>query len=96
MKYIRRLFLMLQKIGEVLTDDVHIIKHSEFEEKIKFIIYHSNGHCVIVEREKVDIAEDEQCENIDGYSYYFSSDLYEGFKAVSIGEVIKFIKDIKK
>lgn len=88
MKYIRRLFVLLQSIGEILTDHIHIIKHSEFDEKIRYTIYHSNGHCIIVEREKIDLAEDETCENINGYVYYFESDLYEGFKEVALGDVI--------
>lgn len=92
---IKKLFDLLQLIGESMNDYVHIIKDSEFDEKVRYIIYHSNGHCIEVEREIVDISEDEIIENIDGYSYYFSSDLYEGFKEISIDEVIGFIKLLK-
>ncbi len=95
----KQLFDLLEIVGEKLTDNIHILMSDVYDSHIlnlftyrKYVIYHSKGHCIVVDKE---IADEDEEEHINGYKYSFSSDLYEGFKEVSIDEVIEFIKALK-
>jgi hypothetical protein len=93
------LFDLVNNIGEGLFISLHIIDITE-EADITYRIYHDKGYCFNVEREYMEAKEfynkEERKEAIDGYFYYFQSDLFEGFETLTIDEAIELISKYKK
>lgn len=95
-KQAKKLFDLCEKNNESVYNKLHIIENSRLpEEKKEYRIYHADGYCFDVSKEKIELAEDEICDScISGYEYSFNEGAYEGFKEVSVEEAIKFLKKI--
>lgn len=95
-KQAKKLFNLCAKNGEGIYKKIHIIDNSQFpEEKREFRIYHADGYCFNVSKEKIDLAEDEICVSyIGSYEYYFDEGAFEGFKEITVEEAIKLLESI--
>jgi hypothetical protein len=102
MEKIKEIFNLIKNLDEGIYGKLHIIdiesdydyESQNFKLK-KYRIYHADGYCFEVSREKIDLVEDESCELIDGFYYNFDSEMFEGFKELSIQECIVLIKKYK-
>lgn len=93
----KELFDLVDWVGQGLYMSLHIIAISEFGYGNKYRVYHSDGYCFNIEKEEVDLAEDESNPSaIDGYEYTYLDDLFDGFKILDIKEAIKLIRKYKK
>lgn len=95
-KQAKKLFDLCEKNNEEFYDKLHIIENSQFpEEKKEYRIYHADGYCFDVSKEKIELAEDEICDScIGGYEYSFNEGAYEGFKEITVEEAIKLLQAI--
>lgn len=94
MEKIKQLFDLIKKNGEKITSKMHVINASDGYDPHDlevFKIYHSEGYYFEVSKERIDLAEDEQCETIDGYYYNFDSSIFEGFKELNKQQALKLI-----
>lgn len=92
----KKLFDLCEKNSEGVYNKLHIIDNSRFpEEKEEYRIYHADGYCFDVSKEKIELAEDEICDScIGGYEYSFNEGTYEGFKEITVEEAIKLLQAI--
>ncbi|MBM3712520.1 MAG: hypothetical protein FJW56_03675 [Actinobacteria bacterium] len=92
----KKLFDLCEKNGEGLYSKIHIINVSQFpEKKSEFRIYHEDGYCFNVSKEKIYLDEDEICvSSIGGYEYEFDEGAFEGFKEITVEEAIKLMVSI--
>jgi hypothetical protein len=95
-KQTKKLFDLCEKNGEGLYDKIHIVDNSRFpDEKKEYRIYHADGFCFDVRKEKIDLAEDEICVScIGGYEYDFDEGAFEGFKEITVDGAIKLLEKI--
>jgi len=95
-KQAKKLFDLCENHNEGIYNKLHIIDNSRFpEERKEYRIYHADGYCFDVSKEKIELAEDEICAScIGGYEYDFNEGIYEGFKEISVEEAIKLLKAI--
>lgn len=95
-KQVKKLFDLCEQYGEGIYHKLHIIENSQFpEEKKEYRVYHSNGYCFDVTKEKIEIAEDERCDScIGGYEYYFNEGTYDGFNEITVEEAIELLHTI--
>ncbi len=95
-KQAKILFDLCEKNNEGFYNKFHIIDNSQFQdEKKEYRVYHANGYCFDVTKQKIELAEDESCDScIGGYEYSFDEGAYEGFKAITVEEAIKLLKEI--
>lgn len=95
-KQAKKLFDLCEKNDEGVYDKLHIIENSRFlYEKKEYRVYHADGYCFDVTKEKMELAEDESCDScIGGYEYSFNEGAYEGFKEITVEEAIKLLKQI--
>lgn len=95
-KQAKKLFDLCEKNNEGFYDKLHIIDNSQFPyEKKEYRVYHANGYCFDVTKEKIELAEDESCVScIGGYEYSFNEGEYEGFKEITVEEAIILLKQI--
>ena len=82
MKDSKRLFDLVDKLyadnGEFLFS-IHIIDISEYD-SVGYRVYHSDGYCIEVFKDEGN--DDEYDGLIDGCSYNFIGDLYDGFSDI--------------
>lgn len=85
----KKLFYLVQNIGEGIFNKIHIIDNTEFETH-SFRIYHSDGYCW-------NILQEEQFDDIDNPidPYYEFSESWEGFKESGIEFAISEIEQIQ-
>ncbi len=90
------IFDLCEKRGEGIYDKLHIINTSQYhDEKKEYRIYHADGYCFDVSKEKLDLDEDEVCIScINGYEYLFNEGIYDGFNEISEEEAIKLLETI--
>lgn len=95
-KQAKKLFDLCEKNDEEVYNKLHIIENSRFpDEKKEYRVYHSDGYCFDVSKEKIELAEDEICDScIGGYEYSFNVGAYEGFKEIAVEETIKLLQAI--
>ena len=95
-KQAKILFDLCEKNNEGCYYKLHIIDNSQFpDDKKEYRVYHANGYCFDVTKEKIELAEDESCDScIGGYEYSFDEGAYEGFKEITVEEAIKLLKEI--
>ncbi|NCS88673.1 MAG: hypothetical protein AUK34_01125 [Ignavibacteria bacterium CG2_30_36_16] len=95
-KQAKILFDLCEKNNEGVYNKLHIIENSKFpDEKKEYRVYHADGYCFDVTKEKIELAEDEICYScIGGYEYSFNEGAYEGFKEITVEEAIKSLKEI--
>jgi|SRR5690349_14948403 len=103
----KELFDLVEHKGECLEGKFHIIDISDysydetiFDNAVKYRIYHEEGYCFNIERyEIINFEEFEYShskeENIDGFYYYFISDLFEGYKELNLKKAVELIKKYK-
>lgn len=103
----KELFDLVEYKGEGIEGKLHIINISDFsyDEELfddveKYRIYHGDGYCFNTEKYRIideDIFNKQYSEenNINGFYYYFISDLFDGYKTLSLEEAIKLIKKYK-
>lgn len=97
----KELFDLVDSIGEGLFLSLHIIDISdEIDYGKQYRVYHSDGYCFNVREEEIDDLDDFIAEygkiNIGNNHYAFQSDLFDGFKKLSIEEAIILINRYKK
>ena len=88
----KELFDLVDKIGECLTGDFHIISSSdsEWEDDSKsFRIYHKSGICVDISREEIC---NENTGEFESFEYDFNEE-WDGFKRIGISLLIKLLSD---
>lgn len=89
----KKLYDLIEKTGEQLHGSLHIINNSDsynYDDR-EYRVYHAEGYCFDIKKEKVDLAEDEiNKDAIDGYEYTFYSQ-WEGFKELSVEEAMILI-----
>lgn len=75
---------------------LHIIENQRFfEGKKEYRVYHSDGYCFDITKEKIELAQDECCVScINGYEYYFNEGNYDGFKEISIEKAIQLLQSL--
>jgi|GEM_PF-3023281 hypothetical protein len=95
-KQAKRLFNLCEINNEGTYDKLHIIENSRFpDEKKEYRVYHADGYCFDITKEKIELSEDESCDSgIGGYEYIFNEGLYEGFKEITVEEAIKLLKQL--
>ena len=95
-KKAKKLFDLCEKNGEGIYNKLHIIDNSQFsDEKKEYRIYHANGYCFDVCKEKIELAEDEiNVSCISGYEYTFDAGAYQGFEEITVEEAFKLLKQI--
>lgn len=95
-KQAKKLFDLCEKNNEGVYNKLHIIDNSRFpEEKKEYRIYHADGYCFDVSKEKIELAEDEICVScIGGYEYDFNEGAFEGFKEITVEKAIKLLQSI--
>jgi hypothetical protein len=96
----KELFDLVDSVGEGLHLSLHIIDISEeCEDGTKYRVYHSHGYCFNVERESIDDLENFIAEygniNVGNYYYNFQSDLFDGFKTLSLETATLLISNYK-
>ena len=79
-----KIFEFIFSIGSGNKISYDIIDMSDTEDDQHYRLYHSNGHCI--DSYKKWNEED----RIYEYEYY--SDLFEGFKPISVDDLIKLLK----
>ena len=95
-KQTKKLFDLCEKNSGGIYNKLHIIENSRFpEEKKEYRIYHADGFCFDVSKEKTDLAKDKVCVScIGGYEYDFNEGAFEGFKEITVEEAIKLLEAI--
>lgn len=95
-KKAKKLYDLCEKNDEGIYNKLHIIDNSRFpEERKEYRIYHSDGYCFEVSKEKIYLAEDESNDSaICGYEYLFDEGMFEGFKEVTVEKAIELLKQI--
>ncbi len=95
-KKAKKLFDLCESNNEGIYNKLHIIDNSRFpEEKKEYRIYHADGYCFEVYKEKIELADDESNDStIGGYEYYFNEGMFEGFKEITVEEAINLLKQI--
>jgi hypothetical protein len=92
----RKLFELIEKIGEHLEDGLHIIDSSDeypaTDGDGKYRIYHADGFCFDIKKEFVGKEESMEGVDDDGCTYVFDSG-WDGFKDISVTEAIDLIKN---
>jgi len=93
----KRLYEVVEATGETLCGSLHIIDLSSSyleEGEGEFRVYHKQGYCFDVKKEKVYLAEDETNDTaIDGFEYSFYCE-WEGFgNNLSLKEAFELIKN---
>lgn len=92
----KEIFDLCEKLDEGIYNKLHIINISQFpNEKKEYRVYHADGYCFDVSKEKLELDEDEVCfSSINGFEYDFNEGIYEGFKEISDEEAIKLLEGI--
>lgn len=100
----KELFDLVEYKGECIEGKLHIIDISDysydedlFYDLKKYRVYHGDGYCFNIEKYSID---DEyefnekygEESNIKGFYYYFISDLFDGYKTLSLKNAIELIK----
>jgi hypothetical protein len=90
------IFDLCEKRGEGIYNKLHIINTSQYpDEKKEYRIYHADGYCFDVSKEKLELDKDEVCLScIKGYEYLFNEGIYDGFNEISEEEAIKLLEAI--
>lgn len=90
----KKLFELIENLGEGLFDSLHIIDISDGNNET-FRIYHSSGYCFDVQREYIEDISSfvEEFGNVNDGEYYYSfqSDQFEGFKELSVERALKIL-----
>lgn len=88
----RKLFELLEAIGETLTGDLHIIDNTdEFPAagEQSFRVYHKDGYCFDSKRRVDEIGEDN--ETIVAYEYDFFAE-WHGFKKLTVEKALTLLE----
>jgi hypothetical protein len=93
----KEIFDLVHNIGEGIFHSLHIINISdEYENGLKYRIYHSDGYCFEITREEIENLDDFISEfgniNIGEYYYSFQYDLFDGFNILTIDEAINLLQ----
>jgi len=103
----KELFDLVEYKGEGIEGKLHIIDISDysydedlFHDQKKYRVYHGDGYCFNIEQYEIDDVElfnEEYGEefNINGFYYYFISDLFDGYKELSLEKAVELIKKYK-
>ena len=96
MNQYKKLFDIVNEVGETLDGELHIIDTSDeypvFEGDKKYRVYHKDGYCF--DTEKVGY-ENEKTGELSGFEYEFYSE-WDDFKKIHLVDAIKLIKSCTK
>lgn len=93
-KKIKALFELCELMAGQTISGVSVVEDAGvFEQEIRYRVYHKDGYCFDVSKEKIDMDERNSYDSlISGCDYTFDEGVFDGFERITLDDAIKLLE----